>query len=155
MPRCAALGLSLAALLCAPQSEAQVPVWNVTWGGPQGGALGLGLLIGGTSGDNLKLAKRSLLIEARPGVDGGALHLGFVPISGSAKGLQFAGVAIKGTWLRTWGSPGGDLQPGVDYLGAEVHGAWVFKASLGVLWRVSGHTPSPNTLFTWSVGFGL
>jgi hypothetical protein len=147
--------LGLGAFLAAARGEAQVPVWNVTWGGPQGGSLGLGLLLGGTSGDNLKLAKKSFLIEARPGLGGGAVHLGFVPISGSAKGLQFAGVAVKGTWLHTWGSPRGDIQPGTDYLGAEVHGAWVFKASLGVLWRVSGNSASPNSVFTWSLGFGL
>src|SRR5262245_12335744 len=155
MRRHAIVAYCLFSLLLATRSQAQVPAWTVTWGGPQGGAVGLGLLLGGTSGDNLKLAKKSFLIEARPGLDGGAVHLGFVPISGSAKGLQFAGVAIKGTFLHTWHTPGGDIQPGTNYLGAEVHGAWVFKASLGALWKVSGNATSPNTVFTWSVGFGL
>ena len=139
----------------AGYADAQVaPYWNAQWGGPQGASLGLGLRVGRTDGESLKITKRALLIEARPGVDGGAFHLGYVPISGSTHGLQFAGVALKGTLLRTWGSPGGTLLPQTTYAGGELHVAWVVKGSVGVLWRVSGGS-SDSRVVTFSVGVGL
>lgn len=109
---------------------------------------------GGHTGRGLHIRSRSLLIEARPGIDGGALHVGVLAFSASTKGFQFAGVALKGCLLRTWGSPKSSLARDQTYAGAELHAAWVVKASIGALWRVSGRQ-GDSTVVTWSVGIGL
>jgi len=141
-------------LLASPRAGAEMrPYWNAQWGGPQSASAGLGLAIGRLKGDSFRLNSRALLIEARPGLDGGAVHLGFLPGSGSSQGVHFAGVALKGTLLRTWGTPS-SLPVGQTYAGAEVHAAWVVKGSVGVLWRVSGNA-GPKSTLTWSIGIGL
>lgn len=134
-------------------SEAR-PYWNVQWGSPQGASAGLGLLVGRISGDNLQIAKRALLFEARPGKDGGALHVGFAPAAFATRGFAFGGAALKATLLRTWGTPASTLAPRQTYAGAELHVAWIVKGSIGMLWRVSGNAGKGRAL-TWSVGFGL
>ena len=130
------------------------PYWNAQWGRPQNASAGLGVLIGRTRGESLRTVTRALLLEARPGLDGGAFHLGFAPFAATTKGFPFAGVALKGTLLRTWGTPSASLKPGQTYAGAELHLAWIVKGSVGVLWRVSGAAGSSHVL-TWSVGIGL
>lgn len=141
-------------LAAAPRASAEVrPYWNAQWGRPESASVGLGLAIGRLKGDSFRINSRAFLIEARPGLDGGALHLGFLPASGSTNGFHFAGVALKGTLLRTWSSPA-SLPSGQTYAGAELHAAWVVKGSIGVLWRVSGNA-GPATTVTWSVGIGL
>lgn len=130
------------------------PYWNVQWGSPQRASAGLGVLVGRVTGDNLQIAKRALLLEARPGLDGGALHVGFVPAAFATRGFAFGGAALKGTLLRTWGTPASSLLPRQTYAGAELHVAWIVKGSIGMLWRVSGNAGKRHAL-TWSVGFGL
>ena len=83
---------------------------------------------------------------------GGALHVGWVPFSAIASGVQFAGVAVKGSILRTWGSPTG-VEPCRTFAGASVHAAWVVKLSVGVLAPIDGGRG--GAVFTWAVGFGL
>jgi len=131
-----------------------MPYWNLQWGSPQSASAGLGVLVGRVSGDNLKIAKRVVLFEARPGLDGGALHVGFVPMAFATRGLAFGGAAVKATLLRTWGTPAASLLPRQTYAGAELHVAWIVKGSIGVLWRVSGHAGKTPVL-TWNVGLGL
>ena len=97
---------------------------------------------------------RALLLEARPGLDGGALHVGFAPFAATTKGFPFAGAALEGTLLRTWGTPSRSLAPRQTYAGAELHLAWIVKGSIGVLWRVSGNSGRTRVL-TWSVWMGL
>lgn len=130
------------------------PYWNLQWGSPQGASAGLGLLVGRISGDNLQIAKKAVLFEARPGLDGGALHVGFAPAAFATRGFAFGGAALKGTLLRTWGTPASALAPRQTYAGAELHVAWIVKGSIGMLWRVSGNAGKRHAL-TWSVGFGL
>lgn len=150
----------LACLLClgaaaAPTAAAQVqPYWNAQWGRPENVSAGLGLLVGRVKGGTFTIASRALLLEARPGLDAGALHVGFAPFAASSDGFAFAGIALKGTLLRTWGSPPTSLGPHQTYAGAELHAAWVVKGSCGVLWRISGSTGKASVL-TWSVGIGL
>lgn len=130
------------------------PYWNVQWGSPQGASAGLGLLAGRITGDDLQIAKRAVLFEARPGLDGGALHVGFVPAAFKTRAFAFGGAALKGTLLRTWRTPASALAPRQTYAGAELHVAWIVKGSIGVLWRVSGSAGRTRVL-TWSVGLGL
>jgi hypothetical protein len=151
MLRAAALVLALTAL---PASGQAMPYWDLQWSRPQGPSAGLGLLMGRVRGESFKTATRALLLEARPGLDGGSLHVGFAPFAASSGGFPFAGVALKGTLLRTWGSPPSSLRAGQTYAGAELHLAWVVKASVGVLWRVSGDSGKSRVL-SFGVGIGL
>ncbi len=131
-----------------------MPYWDVQWGRPQGPSAGLGLLVGRVRGESFKTATRAVLFEARPGLDGGSLHVGFAPFAAASAGFPFAGAALKGTLLRTWGSPPSALRAGQTYAGAELHLAWVVKGSIGMLWRVSGHSGKSRVL-TFAVGIGL
>jgi hypothetical protein len=150
--RCAAACLAGA---LAPSAAAQVaPYWNAQWGRPESASVSLGVLAGRIKGDSFRIATRAWLLEARAGTDAGALHVGFAPFAATSSGFPFAGVALKGTLLRTWGSPSGSLGPRQGYAGAELHAAWIVKGSIGVLWRISGNV-GPTSLLTWSVGIGL
>jgi hypothetical protein len=146
-----ATALSIA---CLPARAELRPYWNVQWGSPQGPAAGLGLFHGRISGDGLQIAKRAMLLELRPGLDGGALHIGFAPVAFSTRGFAFGGAAVKGTLLRTWRMPSSSFAPGQTYAGAELHFAWIVKGSVGMLWRVSGDAGKSRVL-TWGVGLGL
>jgi len=143
-------------LLSASRSHAAEarPYWNAQWGQPQKASAGVGLLIGRVSGEQLQFATRAALVELRPGLGGGSLHVGFAPLALKTRGFAFGGAALKGTLLRTWGTPGKALPAGATYAGAELHVAWIVKGSVGVLWRVAG--PGDKThVVTWSVGLGL
>jgi len=66
----------------------------------------------------------------------------------ATRSFVFGGAALKGTLLRSWGTPGTSLAPRQTYAGAELHVAWIVKGSFGVLWRVSGGAGIPNSLAT-------
>ncbi len=139
----------------APLAHAQArPYWNAQWGQPQKASAGLGLLIGRISGVDLQFATRAALVELRPGQGGGTLHVGYAPLAMKSRAFAFGGAAIKGTLLRTWGTPGASLPPRATYAGAELHVAWIIKGSIGMLWRVSGPAGRSHVL-TWGVGLGL
>lgn len=151
----AAIATAFALAFALPADGGQATLyWNAQWGRPQSASAGLGVLVGRTRGESLRTMTRALLLEARPGLDGGAFHVGFAPFAATTKGFPFAGVALKGTLLRTWGTPSASLKPRQTYAGAELHLAWIVKGSVGVLWRISGAGGSSHVL-TWSVGVGL
>jgi hypothetical protein len=143
-------------LSCAAETAAAGarPYWNAQWVEPQKASAGFGLLLGRVSGDELQFATRVALVELRPGLGGGALHVGFAPLALKTRAFAFGGAALKGTLLRTWGTPGASLAPGASYAGVELHLAWIVKGSIGMLWRVSGPGPKSHVL-TWGVGLGL
>jgi hypothetical protein len=65
-----------------------------------------------------------------------------------------AGVGLRASLVRTWGSPIG-TEPDLTYLGPELDLSIIrINLNLGVLWRVSGHA-GPSALFSWGLGFGL
>jgi hypothetical protein len=65
-----------------------------------------------------------------------------------------AGVGLRASLVRTWGSPIG-TEPNLTYLGPELDLSIVrINLNVGVLWRVSGHAGS-SALFSWGLGFGL
>jgi hypothetical protein len=65
-----------------------------------------------------------------------------------------AGVGLRVSLARTWGSPIG-TEPDLTYLGPEFELSIIkINLNLGVLWRVSGHGGS-SALFSWGLGFGL
>lgn len=149
----AALAFWLSCAAGAAAAEAR-PYWNAQWVEPQKASAGVGLLLGRVSGEGLQFATRTALVELRPGLGGGALHVGFAPAALKTRGFAFGGVALKGTLLRTWGTPGASLRARASYAGAELHVAWIVKGSIGMLWRVAG--PGDKTrVLTWGVGLGL
>lgn len=153
--RCCRLAACVLLTLAARSAAAQAsPYWNAQWGRPQGASAGLGLLLGGGGrGDQFRIATKAALVELRPGIDGGALHFGFAPVAMKTRAFAFGGLALKGTLLRTWGTPNA-LPPRQTFAGAELHFAWILKGSVGVLWRVSGSGAKTHVL-TWGVGLGL
>jgi hypothetical protein len=149
-----AAALVLSALPASPCSAADaVPFWDLRFGSPEKLSAGLGVLIGDARGEGFDMGSRSLLVELRPGLDGGSLAMGLAPFHAGSGGFTFAGVALRARLLRTWGSPVG-LPPDQTYAGAELSVAWIIQASLGVVRRVSGSS-GPTTALTWSVGLGL
>ncbi len=132
----------------APGSTAE-PAFSAEIGSPLwlSANVGLRLPLGGTD------TARGLLIQVQPGIGGGALNVGFVPLSFRAQGTQAIGVAVKARLLRTWGSPRG-TDPGLTWAGFEVGIAIGVKLAGGLLWKASSG-PGAERIWTWSVGVGL
>jgi len=94
--------------------------------------------------------------QADAGSGGGKLSLG-VGARARVEDQDFrgtAGVGLRVSLARTWGSPIG-TEPDLTYLGPEIDLSIIrINLNLGVLWRVSGHGGS-SALFSWGLGFGL
>ena len=94
--------------------------------------------------------------QADAGSGGGKLSLG-VGAKAHVDEEDFhgtAGVGLRVSLARTWGSPIG-TEPNLTYLGPEFDLSIIkFNLNLGVLWRVSGHGGS-SAVFSWGLGFGL
>ena len=99
---------------------------------------------------------QGFLVQADAGSGGGRLSLG-IGARARVDEEDFhgtVGVGLKASLVRTWGSPIG-TEPDLTYLGPELDLSVVrVNLSLGVLWRVSGHTGG-SALFSWGLGFGL
>lgn len=128
------------------------PAMNVELGSPQwlSANLGLRLPIGGLLG---KGYGHGLLLQVQPGIGGGAVNLGWVPVSFAAQGTQAIAVGVKARLLRTWGSPWG-TEPGRTYGGFEVAAAVGVKLSVGVLWKLDDGA-GDDTIVTWAIGLGM
>lgn len=125
------------------------PALNVEFGSPLWLSANLGVRVAlGEAGTG-----RGLLLQAQPGVGGGALNVGFVPVSFYAQGTQALAIGVKARLVRTWGSPWG-TEPGRTYAGFEAGVAVGVKLAAGVLWKVDSG-PGDERIFTWSVGLGL
>ncbi|MGE0455196.1 MAG: hypothetical protein AB7O37_16175 [Vicinamibacteria bacterium] len=96
---------------------------------------------------------RGLLLQVQPGLGGGSLNVGYVPLSFGGDGMQLISVGVKARLLRTWGSPWG-TEPDRTYAGFEAGFAVGFKLAVGVLWKLDSGA-GDDTLFTWTVGFGM
>jgi hypothetical protein len=147
------LVLGLALSVPAPASELSEspiePALTAEFGSPLrlSANLGIRLPLGGPS------TARGLLVQVQPGTGGGAVNVGFVPLSFRAHHTQAIGVALKARLLRTWGSPLA-TDPGLTYAGFEVGVAIGVKLAGGLLWRVSSGR-GQDAIWTWSVGLGL
>jgi hypothetical protein len=133
-----------------PGGEGAVePAMNVELGSPLYLSANLGIRVPlGASGYG-----RGLLLQVQPGIGGGAVNLGFVPVSFHAQGTQAIAVGVKARLLRTWGSPWG-TQPGRTYAGFEAGVAVGVKLAAGVLWKVDSGA-GDDRIVTWSVGPGM
>jgi hypothetical protein len=99
---------------------------------------------------------QGFLFQADAGSGGGKLSLG-LGARARVDEEDFrgtVGVSLRAALARTWGSPIG-TEPNLTYLGPELDLSVLrFNVTVGVLWRVSGHTGA-SAVFGWGVGFGL
>ena len=151
--RSAALLLPLLATLLASTARAEVePAFNAEVGGPQKLSANLGLRIA-TGSESARGYGRGFVFQLQPGIAGGSLNVGWMPISFAAHGTQAVGAGLKARLLRTWGSPWG-ADPDRTYAGAEAAVVIGVKASVGVLWKLGSGT-GRRTIVTWGVGVGF
>ena len=147
-------GLVSLLLACVPPAaRAEVePALNAELGGPQKLSANLGIRIPAGS-QAARGYGRGVVFQVQPGLAGGSLNVGWMPVSFAAQGTQAIGAGLKARLLRTWGSPWG-ADPDRTYAGVE--GALVIgvKASVGVLWRLGSGT-GRRTVVTWGVGIGF
>lgn len=125
------------------------PALNAEVGGPLWLSANLGIRVPlGASGYG-----RGLLLQVQPGVGGGAVNVGLVPVSFYAQGTQAIALGVKARLLRTWGSPWG-AEPGRTYAGFEAGVAVGVKLAVGLMWKVDSG-PGDDRIVTWSVGLGM
>lgn len=86
-------------------------------------------------------------IQIEPGIGGGKASLGL------ATSNVMGGMAVKSSYVRTWGKSWGTAS-GTSYAGGEVEFAAVVRVQAGWLWKV-GRGPGRGNMFTWGIGFGL
>ena len=143
-------GLAVAAGADEPAERPSVePALNAEVGGPLWLSANLGIRVPlGASGYG-----RGLLLQVQPGVGGGAVNVGFVPVSFHAQGTQAIALGVKARLLRTWGSPWG-AEPGRTYAGFEAGVAVGVKLAVGLMWTADSG-PGDDRIVTWSVGLGM
>jgi hypothetical protein len=146
------VGLLLTVLTCPAAAEVE-PALSAEIGSPLKLSANLGIRIGIVKKDGADYG-RGFLLQVQPGLGGGAFNLGWAPVALPSWGTQAVGLAVKARVLRTWGDPGGGLEPDQTFAGGEIAVAWIVKVSFGVLTRVSSGE-GRKTVFTWSVGVGL
>ena len=132
-----------------PYTETVEPAFSVEFGSPLWLSANLGIRVPlGEPG-----LGRGFLLQVQPGIGGGAVNLGFVPVSFYAQGMQAISFGVKARLLRTWGSPWG-TEPGRTYAGFEAGASLGVKVAVGILWKVDSG-PGDDTIVTWSVGLGM
>ncbi len=146
------LAASAALLVAAPVSAEVEPAFGVEIGSPQKLSASLGLRLAAGS-DKARGYGRGIVFQLQPGLAGGAVNVGFMPVSFAAQGTQAIGAGLKARLLRTWGSPWG-AEADRTYAGFELAAVLGVKASVGVLWKL-GSDPGKRTVVTWDVGLGF
>jgi hypothetical protein len=151
LARAAACALGLWALAAPVRAEVE-PALNVEVGGPQKVSANLGLRVAAGS-EQARGYGRGFVFQVQPGLAGGALNVGWMPVSFAAQGTQAIGFGVKARLLRTWGSPWG-ADADRTYAGVEAAAVIGIKASVGVLWKL-GSGEGRRTVVTWGVGLGF
>jgi hypothetical protein len=153
------LTLTLAFALCgsaAARAEVE-PAFNVELGGPQQLSANLGIRVPAGS-PAARGYGRGFVFQVQPGIAGGSVNVGWMPISFAATPTQALGVGVKARLLRTWGSPWSGAEPDRTYAGLELAAVVGVKASVGVLWRLGseeGESEGGRTVVTWGIGIGF
>ena len=153
LPRVTAAALALLAGLLAGPARAEVePALNVELGGPQKLSANLGIRVPAGS-QAARGYGRGLVFQLQPGLAGGSVNVGWMPLSFAAQGTQALGVGLKARLLRTWGSPWG-ADADRTYAGVEAAAVIGVKASVGVMWKL-GSDSGRKTIVTWGLGIGF
>jgi len=142
---------------------------GIGFGGPIGAAASLRVLHGlgadvREGNDRVKAvcsrsrtAPRGFSSRPTPAREAGSSAWGSAPGRAWTRRISAApwvGVSLRASLVRTWGSPIG-TEPNLTYLGPELDLSILrFNLTLGVLWRLSGHTGA-SAVFGWGIGFGL
>ena len=95
-------------------------------------------------------------VQAQPGLGGGKVSAGAALVAPSDRAYlpALAGLGIKASLLRTWGTPR-DAQPGRTLLGPELDLTIAYaKLSAGWMWRL-GERDGRRGQFTWGLGLGF
>ena len=152
MARLVPLLLGFVALV-PPAARAEIePALNAELGGPQIVSANLGIRVP-AGPESWRGYGRGFVFQVQPGVAGGSLNVGWVPVSFAAQGTQAIAVGLKARLLRTWGSPWG-ADPDRTYAGFEAAAVIGVKASVGVLWKISSGS-GRTTVVTWGLGIGF
>jgi hypothetical protein len=149
------VAVALAGLLpvSAAMARAEVePALTAELGGPQKLSANLGIRIP-TGSETARGYGRGFVFQVQPGIAGGSVNVGWMPLSFAAHGTQALGAGLKARLLRTWGSPWG-ADPDRTYAGFEAAAVIGIKASVGVLWKLGSDT-GRKTVVTWGVGIGF
>jgi hypothetical protein len=147
----------LALSAAAPVAAEVEPALNVEVGGPQKLSANLGIRVASGS-QAARGYGRGFVFQLQPGIAGGSLNVGWMPISFAASGTQALGAGVKARLLRTWGSPWSGAEPDRTYAGFELAAVVGVKASVGVLWRLGSEQATQDgkrTVVTWGVGIGF
>jgi hypothetical protein len=150
--RVACLAALLTAALASAAGAEVEPALNAEIGGPQKLSANLGIRIPAGS-EAARGYGRGVVFQVQPGIAGGSVNLGWMPLSFAAQGTQALGVGVKARLLRTWGSPWG-ADADRTYAGVEAAAVIGVKASVGVMWKLGSDT-GRKTIVTWGVGVGF
>ena len=150
--RAAAAFAGLLAVSAATARAEVEPALNAEVGGPQKLSANLGIRIP-TGPAPARGYGRGIVFQVQPGIAGGAVNVGCMPVSFAAHGTQALGAGVKARLLRTWGSPWG-ADADRTYAGFEAAAVIGVKASVGVLWKLGSDT-GRRTVVTWGVGIGF
>jgi TPR repeat protein len=141
-----------------------VPLVGVRYGAPAGFAASLALLHGHVDeggSDTVPVPETIVapFVDVGVGTGGATLGAGCAFALGAFKelpvGIPLAQASIRGSLVRTWGSPVGTT-PDATYAGAEAGlGFALVDARIGYLWRVDGNASARDTMVTWGVGLGF
>ena len=101
--------------------------------------------------------------QVEAGSGGGQVSLGLAALCSEKRWIHFTpkgfamAASIRATYLRTWGQPWGDAEPGTSYVGAYVElGPPIVSGRIGVLKPVGlppGHDAGAILYFGGAVGF--
>ena len=95
-------------------------------------------------------------VQAQPGLGGGKVSAGVALVAPSDQVYlpAFAGLGIKASLLRTWGTPR-DARSGRTLVGPELDLTIAYaKLSAGWMWRL-GEGDGRRGQFTWGLGLGF
>jgi hypothetical protein len=130
-----------------------VPVWGVHAGTPEKVALTAGAMLDYASSNCWMcfFDSHGPVLEFESGIGGGRVNLGYTWSNlRSESGAQGAGMSLKASLLRTWGTPWA-AEVDRTYAGVEAQIACVASVRAAAMWRTSG---PHDFLLTWGVGFG-
>jgi hypothetical protein len=130
-----------------------VPVWGVHAGTPEKVALTAGAMLDYASSSCWMcfFDSHGPVLEFESGIGGGRVNLGYTWWNErSESGAQLAGMSLKASLLRTWGTPWA-AEVDRTYAGVEAQIACLASMRAAAMWRTSG---PHDFLLTWGVGFG-